>query len=108
MAFLKSMQVKRTGNSKCLWLDRTWGIEVGDMLTIQCTLDGQTYYHTTAAKLNCSKFITLPKFWPVEIGDIIDVKISYANVPIKEKGVVKGKVRGVTEEKGDGDSGAED
>lgn len=81
MAFLKSMPVKSTGNSKCLWLDRTWGIQKGDMLTIHAILDGKNYYHTTAAKVNSSKYVTLPKFWPVEVGDIIDVKISYANVP---------------------------
>lgn len=84
MSFLKTMQVKSTGHSKCLWMDRSWGIEKGDMLTIQVTIDGQTYYHTTTAKENCSKYVTLPKFWKVEVGDIIDVKISYANVPKKE------------------------
>lgn len=83
MAFIKTMQVKLQGHSKCLWLDRSWGIEVGDMLTISTEINGQTYYHTTTAKHNCSKFVTLPKFWPVAVGDLIDVKVVYANVPKK-------------------------
>lgn len=105
MAFLKSMQVKKTGNSKCLWLDRSWGIEKGDMLTIQTTIDGKTYFQTTSAKLNCSKFVTIPKFWPVEEGDIIDVKIAYANVPQKDTPRQRKASR---EDSDNGDTGAED
>lgn len=89
MAYLKTMQVKSTGHSKCLWLDKSWGIEKGDMLCIQITIDGKNYIQTTSAKENCSKFVTLPKFWPVEVGDIIDVKITYANVPQRDYESIK-------------------
>lgn len=91
MPFTKTFIVKKVGNSKAVYLPADWGVEKNEMMTIQGTLKGKDYITTTKAHFNCSIYLFVPAFWPCSVGDMIDLKVTYANVPINMNTRKRGK-----------------
>ena len=90
MPFHKSIIVKLWGeSSKVLWLPNEWGIEKGDLIEVQCEIDGKVFVHTTKAKQNSSRFVCIPQWWPCAIGDIVDAKFNYVTLPVKKRPTIE-------------------
>lgn len=91
MAYTRSFIIRKIGNSKAIYLPADWGIEKDEMVTVRAMVDGKEFVTTVKTHFKCSSYIYIPSFWPIAVGDIVEMKVTYANVPVNLNTRKRGK-----------------